>query len=410
MAQTASPQLLSGHFDRFLACGAERVTELVDAALEVARNANASDVHLQPGKAGLSLRYRIDGLLHEAASFDTEIAPNIVARLKVLARLLTYHTDVPQEGRIPTRDGVEMRLSTFPTLYGEKAVIRLFPSETRFRTVAELGFPAEVETELQRLLGENSGAILVCGPAGSGKTTTVYACLRELAAAAENGPRSLVSLEDPIETAVDGVSQSQVSPERGFTMAEGLRFLMRQDPEVILVGEIRDQETAQTAFCASLTGHLILTTFHAGSAAEAVSRLSDMGVEPYMLRSGVLAILAQRLVRRLCDCATWTEDPAELLGLPVERARLAAGCESCRGTGYQGRMVLVELLTPRRTEVGRAILSRSDSATIEARAVQAGMRTRFDRAMDALRSGTTSPREIRRVFGDAFLGEEGGKV
>ena len=407
MAQTASSHLCD-HFNRFSACDAERVTELVEAVLDLARRVAASDIHLQPTREGLQLRYRIDGLLQEAALFNREIAPNVVARLKVLARLLTYQTDMPQEGRIPTRDGVEMRLSTFPTLYGEKAVIRLFPSDTRFRTVAELGFPEEVERTVSRLLSETSGVILVCGPAGSGKTTTAYACLRELAAATENGPRSLVSLEDPIETAVDGVAQSQVSADRGFNMAEGLRFLMRQDPEVILVGEIRDQETAETAFRASLTGHLILTTFHAGSAAEAISRLSDMGVEPYMLRSGVLAILAQRLVRRLCDCAQWTDDPDAILGLPVDRARVSNGCDACHGSGYQGRAVLVEMLTPKRTEVARAILSKSDSSAIEAQAVQAGMQTRFDRALQALRQGVTSPREIRRVFGDGFGIPRGG--
>ena len=401
MAQTA-PSQLCDCFEPFSACDADRVPELIDVVFESAARLAASDIHLLPTREGLRLRYRVDGLLHEAACFDRAIGPNLVARLKVLARLLTYQTDVPQEGRIPSRDGVEMRLSTFPTLYGEKAVVRLFPNETRFRTVPELGFPEDVEGTLARLLGETSGVILVCGPAGSGKTTTAYACLRELAAGAEDGPRSLVSLEDPIETAVDGVAQSQVSPDRGFTMAEGLRFLMRQDPEVILVGEIRDRDTAETAFRASLTGHLILTTFHAGSAAEAISRLSDMGVEPYMLRSGVLAILAQRLVRRLCDCAEWTEDADELLGLPVERVRMAKGCDACRGTGYRGRTVLVEMLTPRRTEIAGAILARSDSTTLEDQAVRAGMRTRFDRALDALRQGVTSPREIRRVFGDGF--------
>jgi type II secretory ATPase GspE/PulE/Tfp pilus assembly ATPase PilB-like protein len=261
---------------------------------------------------------------------------------------------------------------------------------------------------LAAALAETSGAILVTGPAGSGKTTTVYACMRELAAGCPAGaapPRSLASLEDPIEVAVPGVAQSQVHPAVGFDLATGLRFLMRQDPEVIMVGEIRDRATAEAAFQASLTGHLLLTTFHAGSAAEAIGRLSDLGIEPYLLRSGILAILSQRLARRLCRCARASDDPAARLGLPVQEFRLPVGCEACRGTGYEGRIVLVEMLRPQPTELGRAILSRSDAATLDRLAVQAGMVTRWQRACQAVRDGLTSPQEVRRVLG--FSGEGG---
>ncbi|HEX8200910.1 MAG TPA: ATPase, T2SS/T4P/T4SS family, partial [Isosphaeraceae bacterium] len=253
---------------------------------------------------------------------------------------------------------------------------------------------------LGRLLGETSGAILLAGPAGSGKTTTLYACLRELVAAT-GGTRSLAALEDPIEVAVPGVAQSQINPAVGFDLQTGLRSLLRQDPEVIAVGEIRDRATAEVAFQAALTGHLVLSTFHAGGAAGVIGRLSDMGIEPYMLRSGVRAIVGQRLVRSLCACAREADDPGQRLGLPVTRARVAVGCAACRGTGYRGRTVLAELLVPEATELGRAILSRLDVARLEGLAVEAGMVTLRRRACHAVDAGLTSPAEVRRVLGFA---------
>ena len=371
----------------------------VDRILAIGRSYLASDLHLQPTAAGLEMRLRVDGVLQPAGVLPAAVATNVTARLKVLAELLTYRTDVPQEGRIRTpQSDVEMRVSTFPTLYGERTVVRFFAGAQRYQRLDDLGLPPDVLAPLRRLLGETSGATLVTGPAGSGKTTTVYACMRELAACAD-GSRSLVSLEDPIEVAVPGVAQSQVNPAAGFDLATGLRFLMRQDPEVIMVGEIRDRATAEAAFQASLTGHLLLSTFHAGSAAEAISRLSDLGIEPYLLRSGVLAILCQRLARCLCQCSRPADDPTARLGLPVEKVRLPVGCDACGGTGYRGRFVLVEMLTAERTELGRAILSRSDAAALERLAVEAGMVTRWQRAYEALRAGLTSPQEIRRVLG-----------
>lgn len=373
--------------------------QAVDRILAAGRRHGASDLHLQPTAEGLELRFRIDGVLQPAGRIPAGVSANVTARLKVLAELLTYRTDVPQEGRIRRpQDDVEMRVSSFPTLFGERTVVRFFAGAQRYQRLDDLGLPEDVLVPLRRLSGETSGAILVTGPAGSGKTTTVYACLRELAAAV-GAQRSLVSLEDPIEVVVPGVAQSQVNPAAGFDLATGLRFLMRQDPEVIMVGEIRDRPTAEAAFQASLTGHLLLSTFHAGSAAEAVSRLSDLGIEPYLLRSGVLAILCQRLARRLCACARTTSDPDARLGLPVEEVRVPVGCDACGGTGYRGRLVLVEMLLPERSELGRAILSRSDAAALERLAVESGMVTRWQRACDALLAGLTSPQEVRRVLG-----------
>ena len=374
-------------------------SRFVDVLLEAARGVGVSDVHLQPVADELDVRWRKDGVLLPIGHFPRGKTADVVTRLKVMAELLTYRNDVPQEGRIrePGQE-VEMRVSTFPTLHGERAVVRLFAPEGRFLYLEDLGLPQTVHAGLKRLLLETAGAILITGPAGSGKSTSAYAALRELTRAS-GGQRCLVSLEDPIEVVVDGVAQSQISEAAGFDFATGLRSLMRQDPEVILVGEIRDRVTAETAFQAALTGHLVLTTFHAGSAAGAISRLSDMGIEPYLLRSGILAILSQRLVRRLCDCARAGDDAADALGLEVERFCLAVGCEKCLGTGYSGRMVLAEMLQAEPTELGRAILVRSDAAHLEQLAVQAGMVNRWTRALEAIEAGQTSPQEVRRVLG-----------
>ena len=374
-------------------------TAAVDLLLRAALAEGASDIHVQPTAEGLDVRWRVDGVLHSVATLPPISALKVVSRLKVLADLLTYRNDVPQEGRIRnTREDVEMRLSTFPTLYGEKAVVRIFAGSGSYQRLDDLGLPVEVREVLRRVLSATSGAVVFSGPAGSGKTTTLYACLRELAAVSQ-GRRSLATLEDPIEVAVPGVAQSQMNPGAGFTLDVALRSILRQDPEVIAVGEIRDRGTAEVAFQASLTGHLVLSTYHAGSAAAVVGRLSDMGIEPYLLRSGLLAVVAQRLARLLCECSTEGTDPADRLGLAVERFRIPAGCERCGGTGYRGRMVLAELLVPEKNEVGRAILSRIDVPRLEALAVAAGMVSRWERARRAVEDGLTSPAEVRRVLG-----------
>jgi general secretion pathway protein E len=405
----------------------------VDLILDWGSRHGASDIHFQPTREGLEVKFRLDGFLHPGGCVPTSVAPTLIARLKVLAELLTYQTETPQEGRIrrdrseefppghnrkhsngrprrhvadacPAADVpsmspmVRMRLSTFPTLYGERAVVRLFTVSGRLERLDELGFPEDVHGGLRRLLDETSGAIITTGPAGSGKTTTAYACLRELVARSGGG-RSLVSLEDPIEMAVDGVAQSQIEEKFGFNLATGLRFLMRQDPEVILVGEIRDRATAEAAMEASLAGHLLLSTFHAGSAAEALGRLADMGIEPYVLRSGLLAITSQRLTRRLCRCATWSEAVEDRRGLPIERARVVAGCPECLGSGYRGRMPLVEMAAIRQTELGQAILRRADTEVLARAAAADGMTRLFDQAVAVVEQGHTSAAEVRRVLG-----------
>ena len=375
------------------------VSEVVAAVLRAAGEARASDIHFTPGETELAVLWRIDGVLQPVTTLPRKLAANVAARLKVLADLLTYRTDVPQEGRL--REGapdVEMRLSTFPTLYGEKAVVRLFAGSGRYQWPSDLGLPDDIQRELLDLLRETAGALLITGPAGSGKTTTAYACLRELRRESGAG-KSIVTLEDPVETVLAGVSQSQVNRAAGFDYATGLRSLLRQDPDAILVGEIRDRETAETVFQACLTGHLVLSTFHAGSAAEAVSRLGDMGIEPYLLRTGLLGIVCQRLFRSLCDCATWTDDDVAKFGFEVPRVRVPVGCERCDDTGYRGRMLLAELLNPNHKDVGRGILSRCDATELYSLAERAGMQSMSQRAAKAVAAGRLSPAEARRVLG-----------
>lgn len=377
----------------------EQVPALVERLLVETATAGASDLHFLPTPAGLEITWRLDGVLHALGRVERAVSANVVARLKVLAELLTYRSDVPQEGRVRNGPaGLDLRVCTFPTLHGERLVVRLFVNSQVAERLDQLGLPDEVTAEVKRTLGATSGAVIFTGPAGSGKTTTLYACLREIATQTAGG-RSLATLEDPVEVPLAGVAQSQVDEAAGFDLATGLRYLMRQDPEVIGIGEIRDRATAEVALQAALTGHLVLSTFHAGSAAGAISRLTDMGLEPYALRSGILAIVSQRLLRRLCECAEPIDDPAARLGLPVAAVRVPHGCEQCRGTGYAGRFPLAEALVPSRGDLGRAILSRDDAEHIQELARAQGLVTLWERACQAVDSGLTSPAEVRRVFG-----------
>lgn len=371
----------------------------VDHLLAAALAARASDVHLLPTPAGLEARWRIDGVLQQAGAFPAAVAANMVARLKVLADLLTYRNDVPQEGRLRSgHAGADVRLSTFPTLHGEKAVLRLFLEPVERRRLADLGLPIEIEHRLGQTLGETAGAVLVCGPAGSGKTTTLYGCLRELVHR-EQGRRSLATLEDPIEVELPGVSQSQIQPAAGFGLAEGLRHLLRQDPEVILLSEIRDAATAELALQTALTGHLLLASFHSGSAAEAVARLLDMGLEPFVVRSTLRLVVHQRLVRRLCDCAQDDACEADRLGLPAARGKRAVGCAKCNGVGYQGRLLMAEMLPLDQPQVSRLVRGPVDANQLDLAAREAGMVGRWQRAVAAVEAGQTSAAEVRRVLG-----------
>ena len=380
MALRAQTELQT-QLEALVRTGPERASRLVETILRDAVRRAASDVHLEPTHSALEVRYRLDGVLHPVAALDRELAPNLVARLKVLAELLTYRVDIPQEGSIREPAGghsVEMRVSTFPTIHGEKVVVRLFDPTGRLLDLEDLGLAPDVHGAVTDLLRERTGAVLLTGPSGSGKTTTIYACLRHLVRAGGRG-RHLVTIEDPVEQVLEGVSQSQARPGTEFDFARGLRSLVRQDPEVIMIGEVRDPETAGIAVEAALTGHLVLSTLHAGSACGVIGRLLDMGVEPYLLTSGLRAILNQRLVRRLCPACS-------------------AGCEACAGTGYKGRLLLAELLTLD-ASLRQAILARSDTATLEAVVNRPGRQTLRQAAEKAVADGRTTAAEIERVLG-----------
>lgn len=359
-------------------------TRFVELLLAAAQQVKASDIHLQPTAAGLEVRWRLDGVLQAVGEFPRGEATDIAARLKVLARLLTYRTDIPQEGRIPADNArIEMRVSTFPALHGERVVIRLFIAPQELLQIADLGLPTDIASSLEQALARTSGAVLITGPAGGGKTTTAYACLRYVVRST-GGARSIVSLEDPIEVALAGVSQSQVNPAAGFDLASGLRALLRQDPEVVLLGEIRDQATAAAVFQAALTGQLVLSTFHAGSACEAISRIAQMGIAPYLLRSGLGLLIQQRLLRRLCDCARGSE--------PV-------GCSLCQQSGYRGRIATAELLPPLTNEIAAAVLRNADATELQTIVEAAGMIPLRQRTQQLLAAGITSPVEVLRVLG-----------
>jgi len=403
--------------------GNDFVVVLIERILTEAAQSHVSDVHFQPEKNGMDIRFRTDGVLHRIGTAPAERTPQIVARLKVLADLLTYKTNVPQEGRV--RAGrvpnivKEMRISTAPTLHGERIVVRFFSEEQHYHYPDELGFPADILTRLKHSIRKNSGAVLITGPAGSGKTTTAYALLRELADRGET-LRSIVTLEDPIEHALDGIAQVEVSSQGDRTLGEMIKYMMRQDPEVLFVGEIRDRQTAEAAFQSALTGHLLLTTFHAGDAVEAVGRLCELGIEPFILRSGISCVLSQRLVRKLCDCAESVEMKAgsatqwsDWLGLPNHPVapaiacasgfhgsyRMPKGCGQCGGTGYRGRIPLAEALPLENDDVMRSLLDRNDTAALRETAIRHGMISLESRAFALIESGATSPLEIRRVFG-----------
>jgi type II secretory ATPase GspE/PulE/Tfp pilus assembly ATPase PilB-like protein len=317
-----------------------------------------------------------------------DVAANVTARLKVLAGLLTYESALPQEGRIWDQGlRAEVRVSTFPTLYGERCVLRLLgASRESLDTLSQLGLPADVVAELERNLASTSGAVLIVGPAGSGKTTTAYACLRHIVALSGGG-RSIASLEDPIEVAVQGVSQTQVNLAADFDMATGLRSLLRLDPEVILIGEMRDRTTAEIALQAALTGQLAITTFHAGDCRDAIHRLVDLGIPTYAVHNAVRCVVAQRLVRRLCKCARAGDVPrdARPLGLDVSQCWIPGACDDCHHTGYRGRTLVAEYQT-----IGDGDLGTSH--------VPAG-RNLWASAQALVEQGATSAAEVVRVLG-----------
>nr|WP_240654937.1 ATPase, T2SS/T4P/T4SS family [Croceicoccus ponticola] len=366
----------------------------------------ASDIHIEPYEQALVVRFREDGVLTEKLRMPPHVAPVLVSRIKVMARLDIAERRVPQDGRIGLSLGgklVDVRVSTLPNRAGERVVMRLLDKDNAGLTLGDLGLDDHAERVLKRALNEPNGIVLVTGPTGSGKTTTLYAGLRGL----NDGQRNILTVEDPVEYAVDGVGQTQVNAKVGLTFAAGLRAILRQDPDVVMVGEIRDKETADIAVQASLTGHLVLSTVHTNDSVGAITRMRDMGVETFLLASTLRAVIAQRLVRRLCKVCRrrGSIDPAlaELLRIkPGTAVNHAVGCEACGHSGYQGRVGLYEALRVDDT-IRRLINANASEEDIADYAfgkdAQGNRRgTRLTRAAKRLvLAGETSPEEAARV-------------
>jgi general secretion pathway protein E len=390
---------------RDLASGAP-VVRAVNDLLEKAVELRATDVHIEPVRGGLLLRLRVDGLLRALPTPANVLPQALISRIKILAGLNIAERRLPQDGAAHlrvARSDIDIRVATMPTQYGESAAIRLLPKDRGVLEIAKLGLATIDETKLNRLLKLPHGIIVVTGPTGSGKTTTLATMLTIL----NDTTRKILTIEDPIEYEIRGVNQSQVKPEIGLTFAAALRAFVRQDPDVIMVGEVRDGETAHTAIHAALTGHLVLTTLHTETAAAAVPRLLDLGVEAFLLQSTLRAVIGQRLVRVLCErckierqltATDLTENTQYvMLGLRAgDTVREPGGCDHCNGTGYRGRTGIFEVLEATH-EVRELIGLRTDSGTITSHATTAGMSTMFEHGVAKCRAGITSAAEVLRV-------------
>ena len=398
-------QLVSLSSNKELDASDKPIVNAVDYLLRYAYDNRASDIHIEPKRDSTVVRLRIDGVLHPVYTLPTGVHPPIVSRVKMLSRIDISEKRRPQDGRIKTeRDGreIELRVSTLPTAFGEKVVIRIFDPETLVQDIAQLGFDEDEKGLFESWIDEPHGLILVTGPTGSGKTTTLYSALKALA-----GPEvNVTTIEDPIEMVWDGFNQVQVQPKIELDFANALRHILRQDPDVIMVGEIRDPETAENAIQAALTGHLVLSTLHTNDAVGAVSRMKDLGVPPFLLSSCLLGVMAQRLLRRVCSrCAAehnLTQDELLALGAPLPllpggvQIVQGAGCVHCRGTGFYGRTGVFEIM-PVTTEIREAIARGANTPELVTLARKAGMRTLREAAVRKLAGGQTAFAEVVRM-------------
>jgi len=385
------------------------VIRLVNDILFRALQLRASDIHVHPYEAKIQIRYRIDGILYDTLSLNRNVLPLIISRIKVMAGMDIAERRLPQDGRCSVRLGqreVDLRVSTVPTSYGERSVLRLLDKSTGLFGLNELGLWENDLKKFDSLLTRTHGVVFVTGPTGSGKSTTLYACLNRINSAEKN----IMTIEDPIEYQLEGISQMQVAGKKGMTFATSLRYVLRQDPDVIMVGEVRDIETARMAIQSSLTGHLVFSTLHTNDAAGAVSRLLDLGVEPYLASSSLIAVMAQRLVRKVCpDCRQEyepTEHELRELGIGdiqmsgtadgERKFYVGAGCDKCFQTGYRGRTGVYELMLINE-EIQDLIYKRESAGMIKKVALNAGLQTlRMDGARKVL-AGTTTIAEVLRV-------------
>lgn len=391
-----------GKEDLLDTAGQAPVIKLVNLILFEAVRDRASDVHIQPYEDRVVVRQRIDGVLFDCFEIPKGLQDAVITRIKVLGRMNVAEKRLPQDGRATVEVGdrlIDLRIASLPTSHRERIVIRLLDKSARLYTLGELGMREKTLQPFRRLIDRDHGLILVTGPTGSGKSTTLYAALQEINTTDQN----VLTLEDPIEYQLDGISQSQINEKKGMTFASGLRNVLRQDPDIIMVGEIRDRETAVMAIQASLTGHLVFSTLHTNDAASAVTRLLDLGIEPYLVASSLVAAIAQRLVRQICpNCKTQAiaEDDERLSGMTPEQRNkpmfVGAGCEECRQTGYRGRVGLFEMLVvdDRCRELVQAL---GNAAEIRRAAMDAGMELLEEDGMAKVFAGQTSYSEVLRV-------------
>ncbi len=380
------------------------IIKLLNLLLSGAVKDRASDIHIEPYQGNVRVRYRIDGILYDILSLPRKIHSPLVSRVKVMASLNIAEKRLPQDGRIEIRiadRSVDIRVSTIPTSFGERVVLRLLDKTSSVLRLSDLGMDAQKVEIFNRLIKSPYGIVLVTGPTGSGKTTTLYAALSTI-----NSPEvNIITIEDPVEYQIEGIGQIQVNPKIDLTFAQGLRSIVRQDPDVILIGEVRDRETAEIAIQSSLTGHLVFSTLHTDDAASAVTRLIDMGIEPYLVTSSVIAIIAQRLVRVLCPkCKEpYTPDDESLLNLGMDKKKAGevvfyrrGGCTACMNTGYRGRSAIFEILILD-DAIKRTILKTSDANQIQETAERRGMATLLANGAKKVLEGTTTIEEVFRV-------------
>ncbi|MDX1659327.1 MAG: type IV-A pilus assembly ATPase PilB [Nitriliruptorales bacterium] len=382
------------------------IVKFVNLLITQAVNDGASDIHIEPTEKDLRVRYRIDGVLHEVMKSPRSIQSGVISRLKIMAEVDIAERRIPQDGRIGlvvSGKPIDLRFSTLPTVYGEKVVMRILDKTAVMLELEDLGFLEENEERYEEAYRKPYGMILVTGPTGSGKSTTLYATLNVLNQEHVN----IVTTEDPVEYRLHGINQVQVNPKVGLTFASALRSILRQDPDIVLVGEMRDRETAQIGVEAALTGHLVLSTLHTNDAASAVTRLTEMGIEPFLVGSATDAVLAQRLARRVCDkCVEMYKPEPEILieaGFDEETVEeqpelpQAVGCSACTNTGYKGRLAIHEVMTVTE-EIERLTVARASSEEIKRVAIEQGMRTLRQDGLEKVKLGRTTIEEIGRVI------------
>jgi len=375
------------------------IIQLVNLLMSNAVKDRASDIHVEPGELSVRVRYRIDGLLYEKETLPARMYSAVTSRIKLLSQMNIAERRLPQDGRINVTvagKAIDIRVSTIPTIYGESIVMRLLDKETSFITLEEIGFDRTLLDIYEDVIKKPYGMILITGPTGSGKSTTLYASLAKI----NSLDKKIITVEEPVEYLMQGITQIQVRPKIGLTFANGLRHIVRQDPDVIMVGEIRDMETASIGIHASLTGHLLFSTLHTNDAPGAITRLMDMGVENYLVASTLICVMAQRLVRRICQHCKVKQDVSEDIlrkfNSSVKEVWAGSGCEYCSGTGYRGRVGIFEVL-PVGEDIRELIMARATVKEIKDKAIALGMRTLREDGIEKVKKGITTIDEVLRV-------------